>query len=247
MTAAYAQAVKDYTRARQDARAAAAEKELKQLTSDGPVTAAARAGEAARKAAAVPPVVRVNLLREVKLTVDDLHRGPWKWENDALKSGGQADQWCQVQYAPPAEYDLEVEFTRLEGNDIVALIFPVGEGRGDTLLYLGGYANRVMGLDSVDGVADGRNPTNTRPPGGCLANGRRYVVKVEVRRDAVRAWLDGDRIVSIDPRNKRFGVAAHWATKPGLIGAGSYRSPTAFHAITVTERPDAAPAAAHRP
>jgi hypothetical protein len=188
---------------------------------------------------AIAPVTAraaVNLLHKVDTDAADLRRGPWKWENDALRSGDQEHQWCQVRYRPPAEYDLEVEFTRQAGNDLVGLILPVAEGQ-DVMLFLGGYGNKVTGFDVVDGQAGGKNVTNRRVAEGCLTNGRKYKGRVEVRRDAVRAFLDGEQIVSLDPRKHRFEIFPKWQTRPGLIGVASFWSPTSFHSIRVVEQP----------
>ena len=113
-------------------------------------------------------------------------------EGDA-STAGLIDELGAIAGEVPDQYTLTVEFTRVEGDDSVVIILPVGEV--SPALELGGWRGTAHGLSRIDGnsVRTDENPTSVQP--GSLENGKRYTlgaeVKVEDESATVKATLDG--------------------------------------------------------
>jgi hypothetical protein len=88
---------------------------------------------------------------------------------------------------PEGEYELEVVALRRAGTDFFCgLTFPVAGAH--LTLVLGGWGGATSGLSCVDGADASANGTTSYH---WFEPGRAYALRLEVRADAVRAWLDG--------------------------------------------------------
>lgn len=89
-------------------------------------------------------------------------------------------------------YDMEVEFTRHEGEDAVLVVFPVGKHNMHLEL---GAASRLSGVRWIDGFTEEQNSTGRRA--ATLNNNQPHRLLIRVRSDADLAEfnieLDGNR------------------------------------------------------
>lgn len=176
------------------------------------------------------PPATVNLLRLIDPARDAV-KGTWKLADGALVSD---NSWAslQIPYTPPAEYDLRVSFARQEGKRQVVVIFPrPGEGCS---WQLGKLNNTVFAFMSINSGGK-TNPTSIwRQP--ALENNRRYTTLVSVRKDGVKAYLDGQLVSEWKTDYRDMSVEAPWKLRDAQFpGVGSCQSPTAFYSIELVE------------
>jgi hypothetical protein len=114
---------------------------------------------------------------------------------DVVKAAGKlsiASRWsigaARLPYLPSAEYDLELELSRISGRDGIGIVLPVA-GRQEVALVLGGYP-REGGLDGLNYV-DGKNlVSNGTSIKSCLRNNETINVMVQVRVNAISYYYD---------------------------------------------------------
>jgi hypothetical protein len=151
--------------------------------------------------------------------VDDAVQGKWGLNNGVLTSSGEGQERIELPYEPPAEYDYEVEFVRRQGKGIVLqiltsvdrpFIWVMGTGPGDaqyTFHYL-------------KGGGDFGNKTSTKFRG--IENGREYKSVLKVRKDGVKAYLNGRLIASWDTDFSDADPRPYWALRTkSVIGLGT--------------------------
>jgi hypothetical protein len=180
-----------------------------------------------------PPPSR-DLLRRCDLAKDPI-AGRWRRVPDGLESNEAAPAKMRLPFdgALPAEYDFETEFTPLGGELTVTQIMSAfGKGFG---CDFGGWGNTVVAFQLVDGKIGIQNRTATRKP-RWLEAGRRHVSLIQVRRDKVSAFLNGEHIVTLPTNYRNLGHRSDWAIPSGEIGIGSWRTPTIFHRATLVPR-----------
>jgi len=160
----------------------------------------------------------------------DAVAGRWSRDAAGLVSDGTPGGRIEIPYEPPAEYDFHVAFTRKEGAGDVNQVLWVQDRA--CVWQMGAFANTVFGFGTVAGRTAGNNPTTVRRP---LETGRRYRSTVQVRRQGVQAFLDGQRVASWNEPGS-LGMDPVW-TLPSLarLGLGTFESPTIFHAAVLAE------------
>jgi len=121
----------------------------------------------------------------------DAVKGAWSRSGKAVlvKPHNSAKQHLRMALPVVVEggYDVEMEFTRLSGNDSVGLSLPVGSG--GCIFHLSAFAGRFAGLDMVAGRGIGTPGKSDDSQPSKLINNRRYRLLVRVRTDG------GDTIV----------------------------------------------------
>ncbi len=133
-------------------------------------------------------------------------------------------------------YDLQVEFTRLSGNDSVVIGLPVGTRTGT--LHFSAHAGQVGGLERIDDLAM-NNPVNpTFKRSSLLENNRRYHVLASVRTEgenvAIEVALDGRPYVRWAGKQSSLSTGIGWwlpgQNRPAL---GSNNGRVAFHTASL--------------
>jgi eukaryotic-like serine/threonine-protein kinase len=188
----------------------------------------------------------VNLLPLIELPRDAV-RGTWRREDGALISDTTGDfsqtvggARVQIPYRPPAEYDLRVRFTRLNGSQCVALIFPAPESsaaRGEQLAVIaGGWMNSRVGFELVNGEGSEGGNNSTGRQGQWLRTGERQELILRVRKGGATAVLDG-REVTATPANYAAMSTPQWyeLRDRSLLGLASWNSSMAFHSVELVE------------
>ena len=174
----------------------------------------------------------VNLSPLIQPETDAIS-GKWEIRKDRLTSDGSSMQRIEMPYEPPAEYDFIVEFTRINGNDIIIQCLA---GRNTSFLWaMGANQNTIAGFDLIGGKACGDNKTAVRSK-GFFETGRRYTSLVQVRKDVVRAYLNGKLLAEwktdFKDLSMRNEYRLHNAKALGLADADTS---VTFNAIAVIE------------
>jgi len=99
-------------------------------------------------------------------------------------------------------YEIALDAMRTEGNDFFCgLTFPVKED--PCSLIVGGWGGGVVGLSSLDGQ-DAANNETTRYMN--FDNGRWYAIRVRVTETNISCWIDADKVVDADTRDRGIGI-----------------------------------------
>ena len=157
--------------------------------------------------------------------------GQWKREGQEIvtASGGQLARML-LPATVRANYDMEVEFTRPQGQHVVGVLLPVGSR--SCWLTLGAGAGKVHGIDMVDGLEVNDNPIWPRP--GTLTNGQRYRVFVQVRVAGESATIDvrlnDQPLLRWAGKQASLGLKQTWAVpKTGQPGLAAGEVGVRFH------------------
>lgn len=166
----YAQAVKDYIKAKKDDEAAAIEKELSAFL------LAARGS--------------VDLLSLVD-TKAHATSGDWKKDEKALV-GASTDKGSQLQipYTPGEEYDLDLTCRRTQGDDCVGLGLVAG-GR-QVMIFVDAYPSR--GFETGFKVIDNKQVSTYK--GGLLKVGKDTPITCSVRAGKIDLFVGGKAITA---------------------------------------------------
>ena len=138
-----------------------------------------------------PEQAPIDLLRLIDPAKDTV-KGVWERKgNDLVGDGGdQRHAVIEVPFRPAEEYDFLVDFTRLHGNSDVSLA--LSRAGRPFLWSMAVYGNR-FGFELVDGVGITQDASFAIPRLSPVV-GHRYSVKVEVRRDRVVGYFNGEKV-----------------------------------------------------
>jgi hypothetical protein len=135
----------------------------------------------------------------------------------------------QFPYSPPEEYDLAVSFTRTAGDGSLALLLASHKKSF-------GFALDVKGEARFERVANKIAKDNPTTVPVVIANGRKYLLTVQVRNDRIRALLDGQLLTEWKTDFKDLARYALWkVSDDGLCGIGANGAAITFHSIELTE------------
>jgi len=110
---------------------------------------------------------------------------------------------------PGTNYAVEYEAMRVEGEDIFGMLtFPVASHAAHATFVLGGWGGTVTGISSIDFADAGENSTRGEQR---FENGRWYRVRLEVRPDDLRAWVEGRLVVNASIKGRQVSL------RPGFI------------------------------
>jgi len=174
----------------------------------------------------------VNLLALVEPQRDAVF-GAWQ-RNPAtreLLSDSSELARIEIPYQPPAEYDFEIQFTRVAGFEYVAQ-FAVQNGHQFAWL-MGAFGNTMSGFEQVSRKGLRDHPNTIRAE-SCLTNGKRYSSVLQVRKDGLTVYLNGILLTfwKTDGSNLTLGEWTALRHKT-TMGLSTYRSPTIFHAANL--------------
>jgi len=158
----------------------------------------------------------------------DVISGTWRKEGGRLLVEPSNNACLRLPYEAPEEYDFRMTFTRQAGNCATAQFF-VHQGRpGIWDLNKSG-----VGFSDVAGVGSGWNPTRSSFE---VKDDVRYVSLLQVRRDRVRGWIDGQRQSEWIPAMGDLSTPGDWGVDvPGLLGVGNCSTKTTIESIQVLE------------
>lgn len=149
------------------------------------------------------PAGTLNLLAKVQIKRDAV-RGHWDWQGSDLRlqrslpPPGNGLTRLQLPYEPRGEYDFDVEFTPISGEQEVHQVITVSGRPFSWVVHEPAEGGVRAGFESVDGEAVNHQSGGTALRKVMLVNGQRHHSKVEVRQDHVRGYLDGELLASYD-------------------------------------------------
>lgn len=95
---------------------------------------------------------------------------------------------------PVTDYTITYEAMRVKGSDFFGSVtFPVGNAERCVTFVLGGWGGSQVGISCIDGYDASENSTGSSQP---FEINRWYKVRIEVRADTLKVWIDGRPIVS---------------------------------------------------
>ena len=129
---------------------------------------------------------------------------------------------------PTMNYEVHLDANRLEGSDFfVGLTFPYGKTHAS--LILGGWGGSLVGISSVNGFDAANNDTAGVKE---FKNNTWYHVRLRVTPDKLEAWIDDDKVIDTETKDKEIGTRADIdASKP--FGLATYQTKAAYKNIVV--------------
>lgn len=99
-------------------------------------------------------------------------------------------------------YELSVEAKRADGSDFFCgPTFPVNTNA--CTLVVGGWGGGLVGLSCLDGEDAANNETTKSME---FTQNQWYHVRVEVRPDKIKAWIDDEKLVDVGIAERRISV-----------------------------------------
>jgi putative intracellular protease/amidase len=164
------------------------------------------------------------------VNVQNAVTGEWTKASDHLSVSAAPGARLVLPVAPKGEYDFRVSFTRESGQHSIGLLFVHG-GRM-CAFEVDAWGQHLAGFQQVGGQDIRQNPT--RREGITLRNGQRYTLRLEVRKDQVRGWLDDTEIATLSTRGEDLALSDLWKLPQSThLAIAAWDSQTTFHAIEV--------------
>ena len=136
-------------------------------------------------------------------------------------------------------YEITLEAMKIEGDDFFcALTFPFNESHCS--LVLGGWGGGVVGLSSIDGMDASENDTTKYLK---FDKNKWYKVKVEVRPERIKAWIDNDEMVNVNTADSKIDVRPGGIELQKPLGLSTYQTTAAWRNIRFTPLPSDAKSA----
>lgn len=145
-------------------------------------------------------------------------------------SGVVFPSWRE-QGLPVTDYTISYEAMRVSGGDFFgSLTFPVGSVERCVTFVLGGWGGSQVGISSIDGYDASENPTGSSQP---FENGRWYKVRIEVRADTLKVWIDERPIVSANIAGAQLSLRGGEIIHCVPFGFASYGSEGRVRAVRI--------------
>lgn len=169
----------------------------------------------------------------------DAVAGRWMRSGSALRVDVHPGARLAFGWKPPAQYDLEVVFTRESGEHSVSLIFVAG-GR-QASFDIDGWGEHRTGIQTVGGQDLRVSPAHSASL--AIVNGKRTTALLRVRANSVDALVDGRPVARYMGNGADLGLLDVWRLPRGeAIGLGAWASATVFHSVQVRPLTDEAAA-----
>jgi len=132
-------------------------------------------------------------------------RGTVKVENGEIRLGTgymTGITWLATNNLPRMNYEISLDAMRVDGSDFFCgLTFPVDQN--PCSFIVGGWGGGVVGLSSIDSEDASQNETTSFMN---FANNRWFHIRVRVTPGQIQAWIDDDRVVNLDTKEKKLSV-----------------------------------------
>ena len=179
----------------------------------------------------------VNLLALVDAKRDAV-AGEWEMTPEGLRAQQvpQGPELLEFQHTPPEEYDFEIEFTVISGQMEASQVLPV---KGASLLWKMGFAGHDPAPFGFGPVLDGVGTATPERKEAMAVMPRltpnvRHRCLVEVRKESLRAVLDGKEVVKWSGDLTRFsGESFFQLDDPSHLGVASWNTEIVFHKAEV--------------
>jgi len=123
-------------------------------------------------------------------------------------TGCKFAQWSALGL-PGTNYAISYEAMRVEGDDIFGMCtFPVASHEAHATFVIGGWGGTLTGISSIDFKDASENSTRAEQR---FANGVWHRVRIEVRPEEMRAWVNDRLVVNVSIKGRRVTL------RPGFI------------------------------
>lgn len=172
----------------------------------------------------------VNLLRMIDPARDAV-AGTWSFKDGSLLAPALQFGRIQVPYVPPAEYDLRAVVERTTGSDSIQLGLALGETQ--FLVIVDGIeTDPSSGLDLVDRKPFYANETTLKAR--LVENDVPCEIRVSVRKDRIKSWVNGRKIVDWKADPARLSLWPSWTMpRRDTLFLGAWTGARRFHALTL--------------
>lgn len=144
-------------------------------------------------------------------------------------TGVRFDAW-QSAALPRMRYAIEFEAMRVEGNDFFGTVtFPVNDSQ--VSLVVGGWGGTLVGISSIDDMDASEN--NTRG-NAYFENNRWHKVRIEVREDELRAWINDKLFVNTSTKGHLLGLRSGDIEKCTPFGFASYATQSRIRSVLIS-------------
>ena len=132
---------------------------------------------------------------------------------------------------PPRSYELEYETMRSGGADFFGSVTFPAAGSHLTLI-LGGWGGSLVGISNIDG----EDASNNRTTGHLdFVNDRWYRVRIELRDEDLRVWIDRKLFVNVNLRGRGPALRPGEIEKCLPLGFASYLSDCRVRGLVMRE------------
>jgi hypothetical protein len=169
---------------------------------------------------------QVNLLPLIDPRLDTV-TGSWVMRNGELCCDqGNFVPRIQIPYQPPQEYDFKATFSQPRLRNGITLIMPNKQG---------GSFGFAAGAEQGSGFHLQVDQTQPQRKAGLIRANTRHTVVVQVRRNEVKAFVDGQLLVRHATDFHDLHADIWRQIKDPLVLAVACDDPVVYHAITVVE------------
>jgi len=107
---------------------------------------------------------------------------------------------------PGTGYSIEYEAMRAEGDDIFGMCtFPVSSHQAHATFVIGGWGGTLTGISSIDFKDASENSTRAEQR---FENGVWHHVRIEIRDQDLRAWVNHKRVVNVSILGRKVSLRA---------------------------------------
>ncbi len=168
----------------------------------------------------------VKLLPKVNPARDAV-AGVWSRKGGELSSDNSVRARIHIPYQPPEEYDLRVNFVHPNSEGEVDILLPRGESAAAFRIFIPDVWVAGFSSEELDNLA---NPTWCIMPED-KAEGRWSAV-LRVRKEGIRAYLNGTLMSKLTPELSQLTVPAAWKLTDGTcLGLGCDQNRTNFKSV----------------
>lgn len=123
-------------------------------------------------------------------------------------------------------YEIELDAQRVDGSDFFCgLTFPVNKSCAS--LIVGGWGGGVCGISCLDDNDAARNETTKVLE---FKTGKWYHIRLRIIPDKIQAWIDDDKIVDVETKDRKISV--RFEVEPSQpLGIASYQTTAALKNI----------------
>lgn len=143
-------------------------------------------------------------------------------------TGARFEAWKSAEL-PVMRYAIEYEAMRVEGNDFFGTVtFPVNDSH--VSLVVGGWGGTLVGISSIDDMDAGENSTRGN---AYFKNNEWHQVRVEVRDDGLKAWINQKLFVNVSTKGRQLGLRAGDIERCVPFGFASYATHARIRGVVV--------------
>ncbi len=145
-------------------------------------------------------------------------------------TGAKFPRWQAPEF-PVTNYAITYEALRVEGDDFFGTVsFPVGSSEAHASFVLGGWGGTVTGISNIDFSDANENQTRAEQQ---FENNRWYRVRVEVKPEELRAWIDDRLVVNVSIKGRQISLRQGFIDHCKPFGFATYDTAGRIRAVVI--------------